>query len=344
MGGHAPDQRDSGKAQIGKATAVTGLGTTVKDAMEKQRMVVILGPTASGKTDLAIRLAESLDGEIVNADSMQIYRGMDIGTAKPSMELRHRVPHHLVDIADPDQEFSASDFRREAAKAIADITGRGKRVFIVGGTGLYIKALLQGLADSPSGAGEVRRELEEEARLHGNEALLGELARVDPLTAERLHPNDLVRIIRALEVYRMTGSPISEQRSGHGFSGHYYCALKLGLTVERRELYERIDRRVERMMGDGLVAEVRTLLEHGFSPRLKAMRSIGYRQICAYLAGEYSLDEGVRLIQRDTRRYAKRQLTWFKNDNEINWVEYSDNFASIYNNVIEFFAKGEEHG
>jgi tRNA dimethylallyltransferase len=317
---------------------------SVRDADNKQKIVIIIGPTASGKTDLAIRLAEHFGGEIVNADSLQLYRGLDIGTAKPSPELRRRVPHHLIDIADPDQEFSASDFRREAAKAIADIAGRGKRAFIVGGTGLYIRALLQGLVDSPSGAGEVRLELEEEARQHGNEALLGELANVDPVSAERLHPNDLVRIIRALEVYRMTGNPISQQRSSHGFSGDYYCALKLGLTVERRELYERIDRRVERMMGDGLVDEVQTLLERGFSPQLKALRSIGYRHICAYLSGEYSLAEGVRLIQRDTRRYAKRQMTWFRNDKEINWVEYSDNFASIYNNVIEFFAKGEEHG
>jgi tRNA dimethylallyltransferase len=314
------------------------------DADNKQKIVIIIGPTASGKTDLAIRLAEHFGGEIVNADSMQLYRGLDIGTAKPTPKLRHRVPHHLIDIADPDQEFSASDFRREAAKAIADIAGRDKRAFIVGGTGLYIRALLQGLVDSPSGAGEVRLELEEEARRRGNEALLEELARVDPVTAERLHPNDLVRIIRALEVYRMTGNPISQQRSSHGFSGDYYCALKLGLTVERRELYERIDRRVERMIGDGLVDEVQTLLERGFSPQLKALRSIGYRHICAYLSGEYSLAEGVRLMQRDTRRYAKRQMTWFRNDKEINWVEYSDNFASIYNNVIEFFAKGEEHG
>jgi tRNA dimethylallyltransferase len=314
------------------------------DADNRQKIVIILGPTASGKSDLALCLAERLDGEIVNADSMQLYRGLDIGTAKPSMELRQRVPHHLIGIADPDQEFSAADFRREATKAIVDIAGRGKKAFIVGGTGLYIRALLQGLVDSPSGAGEVRLGLEEEARRHGNEALLGELARVDPLTAERLHPNDLVRIIRALEVYRMTGKPVSQQRSSHGFSGDYYCALKLGLMVDRLELYERIDRRVEKMINDGLVDEVRTLLESGFSPQLKALRSIGYRQICAFLSGEYSLAEGVRLIQRDTRRYAKRQMTWFRKDNEINWVEYSDNFASICNNVIEFFAKGEEHG
>jgi len=304
----------------------------------KIRLVIIAGPTASGKTELAVRLAERFGGEIVNADSMQVYRGMDIGTAKPSPEFRLRVPHHLIDIVDPDVNFSASDFRREAAIAIADISGRGRRVFVVGGTGLYIRALLQGLVDSPSGAGVVRRGLEETAKRYGSEALLDELARVDPETAARLHPNDLVRIVRALEVYRLSGRPISQQRSEHGFAGDYYRALKIGLTVERRELYERIDRRVEQMIAEGLVEEVKSLLARGFSPGSKALRSIGYRQICAYLAGEYGLDEAVRLIKRDTRHYAKRQLTWFKADGEIKWVEYSDNFASICNYVIEFFA------
>jgi tRNA dimethylallyltransferase len=305
---------------------------------EKIQLVVILGPTATGKSELAVRLAERFDGEIVNADSMQVYRGMEIGTAKPSMELRARVPHHLLDICDPDLNFSASDFRREAELAIADIAGRGKRIFVVGGTGLYIRALLQGLADSPSGAGSVRGELEEQARRDGNEALLRELAQADPETAARLHPNDRVRIVRALEVFRLTGRPISEQRSAHGFAGEHYRALKIGLAVERRELYERIERRVETMIAGGLVAEVAALLGRGFSPEAKALRSIGYRQICAYLAGEYGLAEAVPLIKRDTRRYAKRQLTWFGQDKEIIWVEYSDNFATICNHVIEFLA------
>jgi len=304
----------------------------------KIRLVIILGPTASGKTELAVRLAELFGGEIVNADSMQVYRSMDIGTAKPSPEIRLRVTHHLIDIVDPDVNFSASDFRREAVLAIDDIAGRGKRVFVVGGTGFYIRALLHGLVDSPSGAGAVRRELEESAQRFGNEALLRELARVDPETSARLHPNDLVRIVRALEVYRLTGCPISQQRSEHGFAGDYYRTLKIGLTMERGELYERIDQRVERMIGEGLVDEVKALLDRGFSPAAKALRSIGYRQICAYLAGDYGLDEAVRLIKRDTRHYAKRQLTWFNTDREIKWVEYSDNFATIYNYVIEFFA------
>lgn len=310
----------------------------------KISLALILGPTASGKTDLAIRLAERLDAEIVNADSMQVYRGMDIGTAKPSPDQLQRIPHHLVNIVDPEMNFSAADFRCEATRAINDITGRGKKVVIVGGTGFYIRALLQGLVDSPSGAVGVRRELEETAKREGNEALLRELARIDPVTAASLHPNDLFRVIRALEVYRLTGRPISQKRIEHGFSGDYYRTLKIGLALERRELYERIDRRVERMIAEGLVDEVKSLLNHGFSRCLKALRSIGYCQICAYLSDEYSLNEAVRLIKRDTRRYAKRQLTWFKADKEIKWVEYSDNFASIYKNVIEFFAKGEGHG
>jgi len=314
------------------------------DENNKINLVIILGPTASGKSDLAIKLAERFDGEIVNADSMQVYRGMDIGTAKPGTEVRERIPHHLIDIAGPEMNFSAADFRREATRAIAGISDRGKKVFIAGGTGLYIKALLQGLVDSPSGAGEVRQELEEMANREGSEALLRELSRIDPATAARLHPNDQVRIIRALEVYRLTGSPISHERSAHGFNGDYYRTLKIGLSMERRDLYERIDRRVDQMIAEGLVEEVRLLLDQGFSPRLKALRAIGYSQICAYLAGEYSQDEAVRLIKRDTRRYAKRQLTWFNPDQEIKWVEYSDNFASICRNVIEFFAKGVEHG
>ncbi len=311
---------------------------------EKPKIVIILGPTASGKTDLAVRLAERFGGEIVNADSMQVYRGMDIGTAKPSQELRRRVPHHLIDIVAPDRNFSAADFRNEAVRVIADITSRGKTVFMVGGTGLYIKALLQGLVDSPSGAGAVRRELEERAGRVGNEPLLQELAAVDPVTAGRLHPNDLVRIVRALEVYRLTGRPISLERGDHGFAGDFYSTLKIGLSVERGELYERIDRRVDKMIAEGLESEVKTLLDQGFSSTLKAMRAIGYRQICAYLAGEYGLDEAIRLIKRDTRHYAKRQMTWFKTDQKIYWVEYSDNFATICYYVIEFLAQGEVHG
>lgn len=310
----------------------------------KPSVVIIVGPTASGKTDLALRLTERCNAEIVNADSMQVYRGMDIGTAKPSREELQRVPHHLIDVAEPDRNFSASDFRTAAEEAIRSIVTRGKNVILVGGTGLYIRALLQGLVDSPSGKEELRQELAELGAREGNEALLARLHAVDPATASRLHPNDQVRIIRALEVYHETGRPISAFRADHGFGGDYFRSLKVGIHVERDELYRRIEERVELMLSRGLVQEVERLLATGYGSDLKSMRSIGYRQICSMLRGDYSYDEAVRLIKRDTRRYAKRQLTWFRTDPEIKWVEYPGNFDSICSIVIEFFlSKGEEH-
>ncbi len=309
-----------------------------REQLHTSRLVVIVGPTASGKTELSIRLAEECGGEIVNADSMQVYRGMDIGTAKPTPEQRQRVPHHLIDIVTPDMNFTAADFRREAARVIADIGQRGKHVFVVGGTGLYIKALLQGLAESPGGDEAYREELQLLAREMGNTELLRQLALVDPETAQRLHPNDQVRIIRALEVYRQSGRPLSSFRDAHGFAGTYYQSLKIGLRVDRDELYRRIEQRVDRMVAAGLVDEVRGLLAAGYGPGLKSMRSIGYKEMCAFLAGTYGLEEAVRLIKRDSRRYAKRQLTWFSRENEIYWLEYPDNFATICKYVIEFLA------
>jgi tRNA dimethylallyltransferase len=302
-------------------------------AEKKIKLLVIGGPTGSGKTDLAVRIAEEIGGEIVNADSMQIYRGFDIGTAKPTPEERARVPHHLIDIVWPDYNFTASDFREAAAAAIEDITARGKKAIVVGGTGLYIRALLDGLVDSPTGDPELRLQF---AEIPGEE-LLRRLAEVDPETASRLHPNDRVRLIRALEVYSQTGRPISAYRSEHGFSGSYYDALKIAIRVERQELYRRLERRVDDMLEHGLVAEVQSLLDHGYSSNLKAMRSIGYKEITAYLAGEISLDQAVALIKRDTRRYAKRQMTWFSKENDIYWLEYPEGFATILGHVIEFF-------
>jgi tRNA dimethylallyltransferase len=310
---------------------------------EKIKIVCIVGPTASGKTELAVRLAERFDGEIVNADSMQVYQGMDIGTAKPSVDLRRRVPHHLIDIVTPAVNFSASDFRREAERVIADIHSRGKHIFVVGGTGLYIRALLQGLVDSPRGDEQVRRELNHLADELGNEGLLQQLMEVDPVTAQRLHPNDRVRIVRALEVYRQTGRPMSGFREDHGFADDVYDCLMLGIHVERQQLYHRVESRVEAMVEQGLIAEVAELLRKGYTRDLKAMRSIGYKEICSFLAGEIPLDHAVQLIKRDTRRYAKRQMTWFNKESGIKWVEYPAAFANICNHVIEFFARGEDH-
>ncbi len=314
-------------------------------ATGKTEIVIIQGPTASGKSELAVRLAEDFAGEIINADSMQVYRGMDIGSAKPSAEMLARVPHHLVGILDPDQPFSAADFSRAAREAIRDIHQRGKKVFIVGGTGLYIKALTRGLINSPGGSEEIRRELGAVAAEFGNPELHRRLSAVDPVTAEKLHPNDLVRVVRALEVFKMTGRSISELRHEHRFcdvSG--YRCLKLGIAVDREELYRRIDDRVERMMESGLVEEVEGLLSKGYSPRLKPMLSLGYRQICDFLSGRYTLQEAASLIKRDTRRYAKRQMTWFRRDDEIIWFEYSANIAIISENIIEFYCKGAGYG
>lgn len=306
----------------------------MQDKEKKIKVIVLGGPTGSGKSDLAVRLAEEIGGEIVNADSMQVYRRLDIGTAKPSAADLARVPHHLIDILDPDEDFTASDFRREASAAIADIQSRGKRAIVVGGTGLYIRALLHGLVDSPTGDPELRRQFDDVP----GEELMRRLSLVDPETAARLYPNDRVRLIRALEVYAQTGRPISAFRSEHTFSEVHYQALKMAIRVERLELYRRIDLRVEKMLDDGLVEEVRSLLAAGYGRELKAMRSIGYKEVTAYLAGEMTLDEAVTLIKRDTRHYAKRQMTWFGKENDIYWLEYPGSFATILGHVIEFLA------
>lgn len=301
---------------------------------DKIKLIVIGGPTGSGKSELALRLAEEVDGEIINADSMQLYRGMDIGTAKPGPDDLARVPHHLIDIVSPDVNFTASDFRREAAAVIEDINARGKKSIVVGGTGLYIRALLEGLVDSPKVDEEVRGELES---LPGEE-LVRRLALVDPASAARLHRNDRVRLVRALEVFHQTGRPISELRTEHGFSGEYYETLKLAIKVDRKELYRRLDQRVDSMIASGLAEEVSFLLSHGYGSDLKAMRSIGYKEMCAFLAGDLTLEDAVRQMKRDTRRYAKRQITWFNRDNEIYWLEYPESFATIHQHVIEFLA------
>ncbi|HEY3307876.1 MAG TPA: tRNA (adenosine(37)-N6)-dimethylallyltransferase MiaA [Desulfuromonadaceae bacterium] len=305
------------------------------------KLLVICGPTASGKSDLALALAHELQAEIINADSMQVYRGMDIGTAKPTIQQRADITHHSIDVADPDRLFSAADFAEAAHQVISSIQARNKRVIVVGGTGLYIRALLKGLVDSPSGAGEIRQSLQAEAKAQGNQAMLDKLRRVDPESAGRIHPNNLTRIIRALEVHQLTGIPLSRYQIEHGFAQQRYQSLQVGIHVERQELYKRIEQRVDQMMAEGLVDEVRGLLTEGFSRDEKSMRAIGYKEINAYLAGEINLDTAIQLVKRNTRHYAKRQLTWFKADPNIIWLEYPKNFVSILQTAIEFFESRE---
>ena len=307
------------------------------------KIVVVCGPTASGKSELALRLAKELDGEIVNADSMQIYRGLDIGTAKPSPDQQAAVRHHLIDVADPDQLYSAADYADAADKAIRDIISRGKRVIVAGGTGLYIRALVNGLADLPSGGGDYRKDLQLEAERIGNDAMLEKLRCIDPVIAADLHPNNLVRIIRALEVYLMTGVPLSRYQKEHGFSANRYNACQVGITVDRQLLYDRIDVRVEQMMAAGLLAEVEGLLAAGYGRDLKSMRSIGYKEAAAHLNGELSGEEAVRLIKRDTRHYAKRQRTWFKADKNIMWFEYPEKFGTVLEYTFNFYEQQEDN-
>lgn len=301
------------------------------------KLLIICGPTASGKSDLALRLAHELQAEIINADSMQVYCGMDIGTAKPTPEERRAIPHHLIDLIAPDLPFSAADFANAADAAIKEISQKGKRIIVVGGTGLYIRALLNGLVDSPSGAGEIRQALQQEARDLGNETMLEKLRLVDPQLAAGIHPNNLVRIIRALEVYRLTGATLSSYQQQHGFAAQRYPSLQIGIRLERQELYKRIEERVNRMLADGLLHEVQQLLAKGYGPECKAMRAIGYKEACACLSGQYSLEEASLLIKRDTRRYAKRQLTWFNANPDIIWLEYPENFVTILKHAIDFF-------
>lgn len=304
---------------------------------QKIKIIIVQGPTASGKSELAVRLAEQLSGEIVNADSMQVYRLMDIGTAKPSPDQIRRVPHHLLDIVNPDQTFSAADFCREAEKAIQDIARRGKRVIVCGGTGLYIRALTKGLMDSPPVDEDLRNELKVLAGREGNEALHRRLAEIDPLAAERIHPNDQFRTIRALEVFQLTGRPISELRGEHRFGKQRFDYCKIGLAMNRESLYRNIDNRVDLMVRQGFLEEVQALLAAGYPAGLKPMRSLGYRHLCNYLDGLTTFDDALQLIKRDTRRYAKRQLTWFNQDQEIKWIEYPENVAMIEHIAHDYF-------
>jgi tRNA dimethylallyltransferase len=305
----------------------------------KHRLVILLGPTGSGKTALALRLAERFGGEIVSADSMQVYKGMDIGTAKPTNEERRAIPHHLLDVVDPDAAFDVSRYCDLARAAIAQLHGTGKRVFVVGGTGLYLRALVGGLIEGPGADEALRQRLKEEMKRLGKPHLYEMLRGKDPLAAAQIHPQDGIRIVRALEVLELTGRSIVDHQRAHRFRERPYGVLKIGLMPERERLWTAIDARTEEMIARGFVDEVRHLLALGYDGSVKSMQSLGYRHIVAQLAGKGDLADAVLMIKRDTRRYAKRQLTWFATDAEILWQEPEDEAGAAER--IDAFLAGE---
>lgn len=283
-------------------------------------ILAIVGPTGTGKTAVALELARGVGAEIVNLDSRQVYRGLDIGSAKPTHRERCEVPHHLFDVVEPDEPFDCAQYRELALRAIAEIQGRGAHVLLVGGTGLYLKVLRHGLFAGPRRDCRVRAQLNaiEDARPG---ALHRRLQEVDPAAARRLHPNDRARLIRALEVFELTGRPISEWQGEHGFRRAEVDMHVIGLNMERRCLYERLDRRCEDMVRAGLIEEVQALRRRGYGPEIAPMRSIGYREIGAYLDGRCTLQEAVRDMARATRHLAKRQLTWFRAVPDVHWYD-----------------------
>ena len=293
------------------------------------KIITICGPTGIGKTGFAIALAQELNGEIIGADSMQIYKYMDVGTAKPDEKERQLAVHHLVDFLDPADNFDAKSFIVLADQAISDIAKRGRVPVVAGGTGLYIRALLHGLFRGEPVCPETLEKLNQTLEEKGAPALHEQLTKCDPKAAEKIHPNDGFRIVRALEVFLTTGVPISQCQQTHDFKSDRYQSLTFGLHMDRQLLYDRINKRVDIMMGQGLLDEVKNLVNQGYSLELKSMQSIGYRHMGMYIKGEVSLEEAVRLLKRDTRRYAKRQFTWFNKEKNLIWINAEETAKAI---------------
>jgi tRNA dimethylallyltransferase len=287
------------------------------------RLLAVVGPTGVGKSDLGVLLAERLGGEVVSADSMQVYRGLDIGTGKITLEERRGVTHHLLDVVDPEEPFSAAEYERLALAAVEAIRGRGRLPIVVGGTGLYYRVLVrQYLFAGPGADPALRAALGAEAEALGPETLHLRLAGVDPVAARRIHPRDLRRIIRALEVYTLTGVPLSSQQQAG--EEPRFDLVTVGLTAPRDVLCRQIEARVDRMLADGLVDEVRGLRERGLESWLTAVQALGYKEFFPYLSGEEGLPEAVARLKQDTRRFAKRQLTWFRREKEVRWLDRSE--------------------
>ena len=294
--------------------------------MTENKVLMIVGPTAVGKTAVSLRLAEAHSSEIVSADSRQVYRYMDIGTAKPTAAELAEIPHHFISTQNPDEYYSAGQYGREARQCIGLLQQKGVHPVVVGGSGFYIRALVDGLfapkISDPGVKEKWRRRIESD----GKEAVFAALAKVDPVTAGRLHINDTQRIVRALEVFEITGRPISDYRQQEAIPPRF-CPLFVGLKLPREVLYHRIDERVDEMIKAGLVDEVESLKQRGYGPELNSLRTVGYAEVFDYLSGLISKEEMVELIKRHTRQYAKRQMTWFRRDERIHWLAADDKSA-----------------
>ncbi len=301
---------------------------------DKIPLLILSGPTAVGKSALAMKLARKLRCDIISADSAQVYRGLDIGTAKPSLEEQSVVKHHLIDLVDPNQNFSAADFQKSADAVIEQLWESDKMPFMVGGTGLYIKAVTDRYAFGPKGANPgIRAAFEEEINREGLEQLYNRLITVDPQAANKIHPRDRKRIVRALEVYAQEGKPISDQEAKTARLDSPYSPIFYALYMERHALYAKIEQRVETMLKQGFLSEVQSLLDQGYTRDSPGMQILGYRQLLSYLQGSMNWDETIAEIKKQTRNYAKRQLTWFRREKEIEWIEINN--MSSFNDIAE---------
>ncbi len=318
--------------------SVTEIGASVRPA----RIAVgfIVGPTGAGKSALAMAVAERLNCEIINADSRQFYRGMDLGTAKPSADDRRRVPHHLIDMRNPDESLDVAEFAQLARAAIEQIAARGRNPLVVGGSGLYLRVIRGGIFRGPAASAEIRERLAKIAAERGVPQLHQDLREIDSEAANRIGVNDLYRIVRAIEVFELTGETISAHQRRHRFADIGYDTLTVGVEVERKNLYEAIDRRFDAMVAGGLVGEVRTLTEAGYSPEKPPLSTIGYKQIATYLRGEIPLGDAVAQAKQESRRLAKRQLTWFRREPEIAWLDPERGAEDALRLFEKFFTNG----
>ena len=285
------------------------------------KVLVILGPTGVGKTQVSLKLADILQGEIVSLDSRLVYKYMNIGTAKPTKQEMKKVAHHLIDIVYPDEKFTAADYGKKARGVIKAIIERRKQPIVVGGSGLYLRLLVKGFFKGPKADEKLRERLRDEESRLGPYYLSQKLKEVDPKTAERIHRNDLVRIIRALEVYELTGKSITSLQEKGDYEPFELNFVKVGLTLDRKRLYERIDQRVDKMISEGFLDEAKGLKEKGYSSELKAFKTVGYQELFSYLEGNIDFSSAIDRIKLNTRHYAKRQLTWFRKDQEIKWLD-----------------------